>query len=52
MALAHESHHLVLDRHVPNDGRTLYFTDHFLEEVTQVVLLLLAGLTLVQLFVE
>lgn len=52
MALAHESHHLVLDGHVPDGGRTLYFTDHFLEEVAQVVLLLLAGFTLVQLFVE
>ncbi len=52
LSLAHEGHHLVLDGHVADYGRTLDLPDHLLEEVTQVVLLLLARLAVRQLLVE
>lgn len=52
MPLAHQCHHLILDRHIPDDWRVLDLPQHLLEEIAQVVFLLLATLTVVQALVE
>lgn len=52
LALAHESHHLVLDWHVPNHRRVLDLPYHLLEEIAQVILLLLTALPVRQFLIE
>ena len=43
---------MILDGHITDDWRILDFPQHLLEEIAQVVLLLLATLTVVQALVE
>ncbi len=49
MSLTHQSHHLVLYWHVPYDRGVLDFSDHLLEQVTQILLFFVAVLFLPQL---
>ena len=52
LSFAHQSHHLVLYWHVAYSRRVLYASQHFLEQISQVLFFLLAVLLVLQPAVE
>ena len=52
MSFAHQSHHLILDRHIPNNWWTIDLPHHLLEQIAEILFLLFATSLLLKLVMQ